>query len=213
MIVLSDLHGNLDALETILAEADEDRSVLCLGDVLGREGDNDECVRRLHAHGSSLCVIGNHEERALEDGNAAVPFNGRLSGETLRRLEHWSRVVSTARWTAFHATPGDAWVYLFEREDVVEVLREVSTPIVFAGHTHRPMWFCGETVDDLDTRSLEPETHQAFDPDARHFLNPGSASQPLATDLPPTYLEIDWEERTLCWHTLPAHARSRPGFN
>lgn len=211
MIVLGDLHGNLEALEAILARTPEEQRFLSLGDVLGRAGNPEVCVRRLSERERTRCVIGNHEQRALRDGDDA-PVNGGITAETRRCLENWARVERTSRWTACHAAPADPRVYLFDREEIAALLAEVRTPILFSAHTHRPMWYRGSSPDGLTERSVRPGVSFDFDPTARHFLNPGSASQPLATDHPPTYLEVDWAEKTLRWHALPSVERSRPGF-
>lgn len=216
MIVLADLHGNLDALEAILAAAGPDRTVLCLGDVLGRAGEPDACVRRLSGRPRTLCVRGNHEVRARRDGGRVVPGSAPVSDDTLARLESWPRVRRRGGWTACHAAPDDVSVYLFEPGRIAAVMRTVSTPILFSAHTHRPMWFGGSSADALEERPVEPGVERSFDPARRHFLNPGSASQPLATDLPPTYLEVDLPDGgpagTLRWHALPGVERARPGF-
>lgn len=211
MIVLGDLHGNLEALEAILTRTSGERRLLSLGDVLGRAGNPETCVRRLSERERTRCVIGNHEQRVLRSGDDAS-VDGDLAAETRRCLENWARVEKTSRWTACHAAPEDPRVYLFDRAEIAAVMAEVQTPILFSAHTHRPMWYRGSSHDGLTEQAVRPGVRMDFDPGARHFLNPGSASQPLATDLPPTYLEVDWAEKTLRWHALPSVERSRPGF-
>ncbi len=211
MIVLADLHGNLEALEAILAGTSATRPVLCLGDVLGRAGRHEACVRRLSRRDRTVCVRGNHEERALSSGGASVT-HGPLAGETLDRLGDWPRVHRASGWTACHAAPADPRGYLFDRPAIADVLSAVDAPVLFSAHTHRPMWFGGSRAEDLTERPVRPGVTHEFDPRRRHFLNPGSASQPLATDHPPTYLEVDWAKGTLRWEALPSVERARPGF-
>ena len=59
--VLADIHGNREALDTVLGllQARAER-LLCLGDVVGYNADPDECVERLRAS-RALCIAGNHD--------------------------------------------------------------------------------------------------------------------------------------------------------
>ena len=68
--VLSDIHGNLEALEAVLAHARaEADAVLCLGDVVGYGADPVACVE-LVAERAVTTVAGNHEH--AEIGRAHV---------------------------------------------------------------------------------------------------------------------------------------------
>src|SRR5262249_30435111 len=64
--ILSDVHGNLEALTAVLDDAARAgaRTVLCLGDVVGYGADPVACVERL-AESAAAMVAGNHEHGAL----------------------------------------------------------------------------------------------------------------------------------------------------
>ena len=61
----SDVHGNLPALEAVLAEAKSMgvSRVVVLGDVVGYRPFPQECLRALS--GAELCLQGNHEAGVL----------------------------------------------------------------------------------------------------------------------------------------------------
>jgi len=65
--ILSDIHGNLEALEAVLADiADQDVSeVICLGDIVGYGPNPLECID--HAMQFDFCILGNHDQGALFD--------------------------------------------------------------------------------------------------------------------------------------------------
>ena len=66
--VISDIHGNLEALEAVLRDIDSrniDR-VVCLGDTVGYGADPEKCVD-LVRRCCAAAIMGNHEDAVLED--------------------------------------------------------------------------------------------------------------------------------------------------
>lgn len=65
--ILSDIHGNLEALTAVLADVDaqEVDTIYCLGDIIGYGPNPRECVDR--AMSFDICVLGNHDQGALFD--------------------------------------------------------------------------------------------------------------------------------------------------
>ncbi len=62
--IISDIHGNLEALEAVLADAGEVSQVWSLGDVVGYGPDPNECIRLLRSY-EHVCVTGNHDYAAI----------------------------------------------------------------------------------------------------------------------------------------------------
>ena len=72
--ILSDIHGNFEALEAVLAEcrAVDIDDFICLGDVVGYGANPNECVERVQ--GLTDCVIGgNHDHAAASDTPITAP--------------------------------------------------------------------------------------------------------------------------------------------
>ena len=65
--IISDIHGNLEALEAVLADIDAQgvTSIYCLGDIVGYGPNPRDCVD--YAMKFDLCVLGNHDQGALFD--------------------------------------------------------------------------------------------------------------------------------------------------
>ena len=65
--ILSDIHGNLEALEAVLEDvrAQAVDEIFCLGDVVGYGPNPRECVDRVMQF--NRCVLGNHDQGALYD--------------------------------------------------------------------------------------------------------------------------------------------------
>ena len=67
LALISDLHGNLEALDAVLRDLDRvspGARLVCAGDVVGYGPDPEACIGRLQER-DALCVMGNHEEMVL----------------------------------------------------------------------------------------------------------------------------------------------------
>ena len=73
ILVISDIHANLTALETILHDAGEYEAAWCLGDLVGYGPDPNECIQVVQNLPGLICIIGNHDAAALEFPPAAFP--------------------------------------------------------------------------------------------------------------------------------------------
>ena len=61
ILVLADIHGNLPALEKVLAAEPDSDETWCLGDIVGYGPHPNECVARLRQRPRLTCVAGNHD--------------------------------------------------------------------------------------------------------------------------------------------------------
>ena len=73
--IISDIHGNLEALEAVrktIKELSPDR-VICLGDVVGYGANPEECVRTVIEE-KWPTILGNHDA-AILDAEQMAPMN------------------------------------------------------------------------------------------------------------------------------------------
>lgn len=65
--IVSDVHGNLEALQAVLADIDSQgvSEIYCLGDVIGYGPNPRECIDAVMQF--KLCILGNHDQGALFD--------------------------------------------------------------------------------------------------------------------------------------------------
>src|SRR5262249_38150897 len=75
ILIISDIHGNLVALEAVLADAGPYDAAWCLGDLVGYGPNPNECVARVRALPGLICLLGNHDQAARGDVDLRV-FNG-----------------------------------------------------------------------------------------------------------------------------------------
>src|SRR5512138_2377595 len=74
VLVISDIHANLTALETVLADAGLVDQTWCLGDVIGYGPDPNQVVQRLRELPNLTCLLGNHDVAVLGQMDYAI-FN------------------------------------------------------------------------------------------------------------------------------------------
>lgn len=165
--VISDVHGNIIALERVLKdiEAQQIEQVYCLGDLVDfAPWDNEviSCIRERNIP----CVLGNHDERIAfdrpvtsfdfltEEENAwrkqAIDYtkenisadNKRWLGELPFQIELSYRVNDTLkRIVLIHATLESNSAYLYKEDDKTElahILKRDRTDVLVMGHTHLP---------------------------------------------------------------------------
>lgn len=58
VLIISDIHANLTALEAVLEDAGDFDATWCLGDVLGYGPDPDDCVSMIRSLPNLTCLLG-----------------------------------------------------------------------------------------------------------------------------------------------------------
>jgi diadenosine tetraphosphatase ApaH/serine/threonine PP2A family protein phosphatase len=205
-LILSDIHANLEALETCLTHARAQRfdHVLVLGDLVGYGADPNAVIACVQGLNPLAMVRGNHDKIAL-DLSEADEFNA-----TARNAAKWTYTALTPdnrRWLAAlpqgpvvvddlieicHGTPYDEDAYIFDELDALRALRSASRPLCLFGHTHSPVTFhlSGGTLGADQPRS-NGESSLSIDDDVQYLLNPGSVGQPRDGDPRAAYAIAD----------------------
>jgi len=228
VLVLSDIHANLTALERVLADAAQTGYdvVWCLGDTVGYGPEPDECVdmvRRL----SDLTVVGNHDWAAVdkmdiddfnpEARHAVVWTRKQLSPENWSWLRNLPGTPETkGEFTLTHGSPKvPVWEYIQSPDIARANLEYFTTPYCLVGHTHVPALYVWREGDS-NCREISPTPGQALSlgGGARIILNPGSVGQPRDKDARASYAILDtdratWQVRRVSYQveTTQAHMR------
>jgi diadenosine tetraphosphatase ApaH/serine/threonine PP2A family protein phosphatase len=201
--VISDIHGNLHALEAVLADIDRQApdEVWCLGDVVGYGPCPNECVSLVRER-AALALCGNHDLAVIGKIDLSE-FSGDAAAAA-----RWTRDVLTpeaAAWLAslqpaatrpevelFHGSPRDpVWDYVLSEEVALFSLLQTTAPVVLVGHSHvaLALGWDGEQIEG----GLAPEGTEVDHRDRRWLLNPGSVGQPRDGDARAAWLLIDDE--------------------
>ncbi len=220
--VISDIHGNLEAFQTVLADIDErniDR-IICLGDILGYGPNPVECVD-IVAERCEWALLGNHDFGALYE-----PTNFNVAAE---QAAYWTRAQFEAepdhekaatRWEflgklrvrvifgeflCVHASPRRPInEYIFPEDAMnspvkMKQIFDLVPEHCLVGHTHVP----GVFTDEPDFyAAAELEGKYTFNEHERVIINPGSVGQPRDLDPRASYAILDEDTNSVEFHRL-----------
>ena len=220
-LIVSDIHGNLEALHAVLAAAPPHDEVWNLGDVVGYGASPNEavdCMRLL----ADWNVRGNHDKVcsgvASPDGfNPMALKSVRWTAETL--------TVESARWLAAlpegplvtkdggsslaHGSPVHEDRYIVDIRDAWEPLRLAAQRTTFFGHTHVQGGFQRLGAQWLEVRPEHAATGRSRwtlplrDDGMRYLLNPGSVGQPRDGDWRAAFAMLDDAADTVTFFREP----------
>jgi predicted phosphodiesterase len=209
-LILSDLHANLDALETVLADADGgwDRAIV-LGDLVGYGAEPNSVIDRVRALDPIAVIRGNHDKAAcgLDDGSqfnhvarvAATWTSNELSPSNrtyLRELPVGPIEIDDLTEIC-HGSPFDEDYYIFDGNDAVRGLESTTRPLCLFGHTHLPVVFWVRNATYEGSAPSGAETLLTIDANTRYLVNPGSVGQPRDGDPRAAYAVLDADAREL----------------
>jgi len=213
ILVISDIHANLTALEAVLAEAGDIEATWCLGDLVGYGPDPNECIARISQLPNLSCIIGNHDAAALKQIDADT-FNPEA-----RIAIQWTQHNLTEASKAFlgelpeklyrdevtltHGSPRHpVWEYLLDTRTATLNFDYFDTNLCFVGHTHLPVVYTLHDSNHLAHLSI-PEPNQAFTLPGRAIVNPGSVGQPRDRDPRASFAIYDPETNVWDYHRVP----------
>jgi len=214
ILVCSDIHANLPALDAVLKDAGPVDGVWCLGDVVGYGPDPNECVARIKALPNCLCLAGNHDWAALgrldlENFNtdarlAALWTAEQLTPESRQFLEERPDHMGPLeeRYTLAHGSPRyPIWEYILDIRTARTSFEYFNTPVCFVGHSHVPVIFQqkSEKVELILPLPGEPMVLN----EGRYIVNPGGVGQPRDGDPRASYALLDTEANSVTFCRVP----------
>lgn len=210
-LLISDLHGNLEALESVLEDAkgQYDR-IVCCGDLVGYGPDPNGVVDWARANLFAV-IRGNHDRACcgLEDLEWFNPIAQSASRWTMAHLSpenlEWLRALPRGPvvidgFSLAHGSPLDEDEYIASSADAANVFDYLDHAITFIGHTHLQggfLWADGRREAIARPRRDEHEVRIRLSPDGIYLINPGSTGQPRDTDPRAAYALYDNESRDL----------------
>ncbi len=225
ILVISDIHANYTALETVLNDAGTVDETWCLGDLVGYGPDPNAVVEQVRELNRLTCVLGNHDV-AVTGKMALEAFNG-----DARRSLIWTEKVLTAdnmnfllsmpqntkvrgEVTLAHGSPRDpVWEYVLNTLSARLNFDHFDTPFCFVGHSHIQSLFQLNEQNDRVTMEVARE-REATPLTPRAILNPGSVGQPRDRDPRAAYAIYDsqadtWEARRVAYNIAEVQQRIR----
>lgn len=201
LAILSDIHGNLEALQVVLEEIDRRgiTDVICLGDVVGYGPDPIACLD-LIIQRCRVSLMGNHDFAVFYE-----PFNFNSAAEQAcfwtrqqfeedpdipRRAARWRFLGGLpvkhkeGRFSCVHASPRrPVNEYIFPDDIYTNPTKFVSLferveKLCFIGHTHVP----GVFLEGPDFFSPDELDYKYELTDEKAIINVGSVGQPRDRD-------------------------------
>lgn len=190
ILVISDIHANFVALDTVLNTLTGYEAVWFLGDLVGYGPQPNECVERVRALPQAICLVGNHDKAVLgeidintfnHDAQTALRWTRRqLTPHNLQFLADLQPRTEVDLFTLVHASPRQpVWEYVLDRSIAQENLPYFDTPFCLVGHTHLPAIYV-EATDSFECAEETPSYTQPrlLNPQRKIIINPGSVGQP-----------------------------------
>jgi predicted phosphodiesterase len=201
ILVVSDIHANLDALDAVLSRADFSYGAfMCLGDITGYGPDPEACVRRIREVSSSFdtsrTLSGNHDaalsgllspgwfnksaQHSIDRTKNALSVTSRDWLSSLPSSAHWSDSVYLSHGSPVEPLTGYLWGGM-ETMVALSWLSERGATLCFVGHTHAASVFSGARSADPGSRILSPAPGETVSVAAGPVIvNPGSVGFPRA---------------------------------
>jgi predicted phosphodiesterase len=197
LLILSDIHANVDAFDAVLEAAEPERwdRALVLGDLVGYGAEPNAVIERVLSLNPMAVIRGNHDKAACRLADAS-DFN-----HVARAAALWTAQALTEENRAYlirlpmgpistddtveicHGAPFDEDHYIFDLPDAGHALDTTARPICFFGHTHLPVIYRRDAEGDA---GFIPEVEHHLDlplgDGARYLINPGSVGQPRDGD-------------------------------
>ncbi|HSE50179.1 MAG TPA: metallophosphoesterase family protein [Terriglobales bacterium] len=223
ILIISDIHANLEGLEAALAAAPKYDLVLNLGDIVGYGASPNEVTDRSRQLGK-IFVRGNHDKACTGvmgidgfnpvAGLAAMWTKQNLKPDNLEFLKNLPqgpvKVDGLENMQLVHGSPLDEDEYIIVQRDAYEPLTKAAAPLTFFGHTHiqggfavdgegvwttiRPLY---KTKDQAESYALKLAVT------TKYLINPGSTGQPRDGDPRAAFLTYDTEKSVVTYHRVP----------
>jgi putative phosphoesterase len=214
LVIVSDIHSNLDALEAVIERFPKYDEMLCLGDLVGYGPQPNEVVERMRDLRPAVVLMGNHDSAVVSGDTEWFSVNAAKAVDwTRRRIREENRqylasLTPSAKLeregislALFHGSPRDPlseYIYPWMTEASARALiRRANAKVVVLGHTHIPML---HAIDDLI------------------LANPGSVGQPRDGDPRASFATLTITDHTVrfqvervTYDVVPVARRIREG--
>lgn len=207
--IVSDIHSNFVALETVLAALGTCDQLWNLGDTIGYGPRPNQCMASVRQN-ATVFIAGNHDLACIDkvdlsdfnaDARVANIWNGKqLDDEHRAALESLPPAQEIdERFVVAHGSPREpVWEYLLGVQQARENFELFGQQVCLIGHSHVPLVFrlrpdgrCEGPILPAAGDTVELEDGM------RYFINPGSVGQPRNQDPRAAYAVLDPDASTV----------------
>lgn len=192
--IISDIHGNLEALKVVLEELKEVDKIICLGDIVGYGPLPNECIDEIRKLSGANIVVGNHDLASIgwkdiswfnEYAQRAIIWTmDVLTDENKKYLASLPEIIEEKDFVMVHGSLND---YTDEYITGVKkagknfkLLKERN--LLLVGHTHSPRLFLKKEHQPIYSIRLMDKDIIKISNEAKFIVNVGAVGQPRDKD-------------------------------
>lgn len=205
--IISDIHGNLEALESVLSSIKNDNvdKIICCGDIVGYGASPNECIDLILKELKISTIVGNHDYAAVNRTNiqffnevakqAIIWTQKNLTEENKNLLQILPMTISEDSILFVHSSPKnpEEWNYILTMGEARLNFEYFNERISFIGHSHQPFIIEAEGKNLSCPSSL----NISINPDRRYLINVGSVGQPRDRNPMAAYAICDLNKMSL----------------
>ena len=210
--IVSDIHGNLEALQAVLRECQRlaVQIVVSAGDIVGYGANPKECLELLRRL-KIVSVAGNHDwavggrldfSHFTDDGKAAVEWTrAQISMDDIAYLNALELSLQNKDFVLAHASLHEPqqFMYMTGVSKVIPSFALMDVPVCFIGHTHVPGIFL-----QVEGQAYYQESSNIdINPQHKYVINPGSVGQPRDGNPMASFCVYDSQLQTIELRRVP----------
>ena len=216
LAVFSDIHANLEALQTIVNDAagQSIHRYFCLGDIVGYGANPNQCIELVRALPKLNCLLGNHDAAAIwryspyamhKDATRAVLWTiDRLTEKNTAFLKSLPPTLPMGDMLFAHANPynPEAYRYVINNKYAQRSFRATKEQLLFVSHSHRPMIITRKNYFQTDFFQPQGSMTCKLNRKKRQIINCGSVGQPRDLDPRACYCILDTRHNSIEYRRL-----------
>ena len=207
--ILSDIHSNSEAINSVLKSIKRVDEFICLGDIVGYGADPNYCIEKVKDL-NCKCVGGNHDFAVVGKVNinyfnyaarAAILWTSRqLKKDNINFLLSLNKKIELKNKVfAVHGSPQDPILeYILDKNTASLIFSKFDFKIYFVGHSHLAGCFSfNENNNQINYMNFSNGGHIVINKNKRYIINCGSVGQPRDGNPKASYGIYDLEYGTV----------------
>lgn len=206
--ILSDIHGNLESLQSALALIGDDETILCLGDIVGYGPNPNECVQLVRERAAEV-VLGNHDVAAVDNfgveyfnpaARRAIEWTQRvIDRDLVAWLNDLSYEMRHPQFLMVHGAPVHYFEYILDKRQARAAFDRTDAQIIFIGHTHIAEYYSLDAAGAIEHAHMQHGGELYLEENKRYIIDVGSVGQPRDLNPQPSFVRFDDQARLVQW--------------
>jgi len=207
--IISDIHSNSEAIDSVLKNIKDVDEFICLGDIVGYGADPNYCIEKVKGL-NCRCIGGNHDFAVAGKVNinyfnytarAAILWTSlQLKKENLNFLLNLKNTIELKdNVFAVHGSPENPLLeYILDKDTASLIFSKFDFKIYFVGHSHLAGCFSfNENNNQINYMNFSNGGHIEINKNKRYIINCGSVGQPRDGNPKASYGIYDLEYGTV----------------